>query len=302
MKISLCICTFNNYKTLNRCLQALENQTEDNSSFEVLVLDNTSENISIKDTEYIDICKNLCNKKQNYRYIHEKLNGEAAARNRCVDHAKGDLLYFIDDDLILEKNSISNCIAKFESIENLGALGGKVIADFQGNKIPEWLGKLQLSMLSSVDFGEEDITLNQHKDPIWIVGANMCFLSSCFKNGLRFDENLGRKGSSCILLSGVECKVIAAVQKRFKVIYTPNCLGYHLIPKERLNQDWFIKRAAWQSISDVIAGNSFMKELQGLDLWIQHNIKVLFQDCEDEIAFTRKLNLIQALVFKFLSQ
>lgn len=64
MKISLCICTFNNYKTLNRCLQALENQTEDNSSFEVLVLDNTSENISIKDTEYIDICKNLCNKKQ----------------------------------------------------------------------------------------------------------------------------------------------------------------------------------------------------------------------------------------------
>jgi glycosyltransferase involved in cell wall biosynthesis len=301
MKLSLCICTFNNHKTLNRCLKALGNQTEESSSFEVLVLDNTSENSIIKDSEYIDACKNLCDKNENYRYIYEKIDGEAAARNRCIDYAKGELIYFIDDDLILEKDSISNCIEKFQSTDNLGALGGKVIADFQGEVIPEWVGDLQLNMLSSVDFGEEDIILNQHKDPIWIVGANMCFLSSCFENGLRFDENLGRKGSSNILLSGVECKLIAAVQKSFKVMYTADCCGHHLIPKERLNQDWFIKRAAWQSISDVISRNNCMKEIEGLDSWIELNINILFEHSLDENTFTKKLNLIKALTFKFLS-
>lgn len=301
MKISLCICTFNNYKTLNQCLKALENQTADNSLFDVLVLDNTSKSTTHKDKEFIDICKNICNKKTNYRYIHEELNGEAAARNRCIDYAKGELIYFIDDDLILEKDSISNCIEKFQSTDNLGALGGKVIADFQGEIIPEWLGDLQLNMLSSVDFGEKDIILNRHKDPIWIVGANMCFLSSCFENGLRFDENLGRKGSSNILLSGVECKMIAAVQKSFKVMYTADCCGYHLIPKERLNQDWFIKRASWQSISDVIAKNSFASGIDELDYWIENNINLLFDKSQGKDLFSKKLVLIQSLIYKLLS-
>ena len=301
MKISLCICTFNNYKTLNQCLEALENQTVDNSLFEVLVLDNTSKSAIIEDEEYIDICKNICNKKANYRYIHEELDGEAAARNRCVDHAKGELLYFIDDDLILESKSIYNCILKFKSIKDLGALGGKVIADFQNSAIPKWIGDLQLSMLSSVDFGEKDIILNEHKDPIWIVGANMCLLASCFKDGLRFDENLGRKGSSGLLLSGVECKLIGEIQKRFNVLYTPDCQGSHLIPSERLNQEWFLKRAAWQSVSDVIARNSFLNQVDDLELWIKSNINLLFKDTQGKDSSSKKLILIQALIYKLLS-
>lgn len=301
MKLSLCICTFNNYKILNQCLEALSDQTADKSLFEVLVLDNTSKNVQVKDGQYIDICKNICDKKANYRYIYEELNGEAQARNRCIDHAKGELIYFIDDDLILESESIKNCILKFKSIKNLGALGGKVTADFQGNEIPEWLGDLQLNMLSSVNFGEEDIMLNQHKDPIWIVGANMCFLASCFKDGLRFDENLGRKGSSGLLLSGVECKLIGELRKRFNVLYTPDCEGNHLIPSDRLNQEWFIKRAAWQSISDVIAKNSFASDINGLDLWIKSNINLLCEETEDKKLFEKKIVLIQALIFKLLS-
>lgn len=301
MKVSLCICTFNNYKTLNRCLEALKNQTEDNSSFEVLVLDNTKKNVAIKDVEYVGICKNLCDKNENYRYIYEELDGEAQARNRCIDYANGELIYFIDDDLILEKESISNCIAKFQFTDNLGALGGKVIADFGGNAIPEWLGDLQLSMLSSVNFGDQDIILNQHKDPVWIVGANMCFDSSCFENGLRFDETLGRRGSSGILLSGVECKMIAAIQKSLKVMYTADCCGHHLIPIERLNQDWFIKRAAWQSISDVIMKNSFTKGVNGVDSWIESNINLLHEKTEDKDSFSKKLVLIQAFIYKLLS-
>jgi glycosyltransferase involved in cell wall biosynthesis len=301
MKVSLCICTFNNYKSLNRCLEALKNQTEDISSFEVLVLDNTRKNVAIKDVEYIDICKNLCNKNENYRYIYEELDGESQARNRCIDHANGELVYFIDDDLILEKESISNCIAKFQSTCNLGALGGKVIADFGGNEIPEWLGDLQLSMLSSVNFGKRDIILNQHKDPVWIVGANICFASSCFENGLRFDEALGRKGSSGVLLSGAECKMIATIQKNFKVMYTADCCGHHLISRERLNQDWFVKRAAWQSISDVIAKNCFTMDIDGVDSWIENNINLLHEKTEDKDSFSKKLVLIQALIYQLLS-
>jgi len=295
MKLSLCICTKNNYSILNRCLKSLENQTISRSDFEVIILDN-----STHPNEALIKCKEICNK-QNYRYIFQKTSGLSGARNTCIDLAKHELIYFIDDDLILDNNALLNCITKFNHIENLGVLGGKVSPDFQEEEVPDWLGQDQLHALSTIDFGGKDIILNFSKENVWLVGANMCFRKSCFETGLRFREDLGRKTSSKILLSGEECEVIRAVQKKHLALYTADCAGKHLIDKDRLKQDWFVSRSAWQSVSDIFNQELWIEELQGADLFIEKNISLLFKKNLSKEEFNKKINLVRLLTFNLLN-
>lgn len=295
MKLSLCVCTRNNYSTLNRSLKSIKNQTIAKSDFEVIVLDNSS-----CPNKHLIKCKKIC-QEENYRYIFQKTSGLSGARNACIDLAKHELIYFIDDDLILDNNALLNCIIKFNNIENLGVLGGKVSADFQGEKIPDWLGQDQLNALSIIDFGSEDIIVNFSKENIWLVGANMCFRKSCFETGLRFREDLGRKTSSKILLSGEECEVIRAVQKKHLALYTAGCAGKHLIDKDRLKQDWFISRSAWQSVSDIFNQELWIEELEGADLFIEKNISLLFEKNLTKEDFNKKINLVRLLTFNLLN-
>lgn len=295
MKLSLCICTKNNYSILNSCLESLKNQTISKSDLEVIVLDNSTES----DEDLIK-CKKICNK-QHYRYIFQETLGLSEARNACIDLAKHELIYFIDDDLILNKNALLNCIAKFNRIKNLGVLGGKVSPDFQGERKPEWLGQDQLHALSTIDFGSEDIILNHSQENVWLVGANMCFRKSCLEKSLRFREDLGRKTSSKVLLSGEECDVIKAVQRKHLVLYTPDCAGKHLINKDRLKQDWFLSRSAWQSVSDILNQELWMQQLDGADLFIEKNINLLFKKNLNKEEFNRKINLVRLLTFNLLN-
>ena len=100
MKISVVIPTFNREKHLNKCLSSLLLQKK--KPFEVLVIDNSDDKYGKKITDSLK-------KKFKEQNIHissfiNPINSGAIARNLGASKAKGDLIAFLDDDVLLDTN------------------------------------------------------------------------------------------------------------------------------------------------------------------------------------------------------
>jgi GT2 family glycosyltransferase len=61
-------------------------------------------------------------------YVHDPLlNGAAAARNRAMDLAKGDIWLFLDDDVELESDFIQRLLEGYEKYPSAGGISGIIV-------------------------------------------------------------------------------------------------------------------------------------------------------------------------------
>lgn len=88
MKISVVIPLYNKEKQIAHTLQSVFKQTF--QDFEVVIVDDGSTDGSVAEVE------KFCDSR--IRLIHQKNAGVAAARNRGIEEAKGDLIAFLDAD------------------------------------------------------------------------------------------------------------------------------------------------------------------------------------------------------------
>ena len=107
IKVSICVCTFNEHHYLYDCLCSLVNQNTSANNYEIVVLDNSS---NLNNNDYKK-CKELSQKYFNIKYIVKKTNGLSDARNECTKNASYDYLHFIDDDVKVENNFIESILS-----------------------------------------------------------------------------------------------------------------------------------------------------------------------------------------------
>lgn len=94
MSISVVIPTRNRTHKLRRTLDGLRAQTVSTGSFEVLVVDNAS-----SDDTPATVAGYL-GQAANWRYLQEPKPGAAAARNSGIRASQGEIVLFLDDDVI----------------------------------------------------------------------------------------------------------------------------------------------------------------------------------------------------------
>jgi glucosyl-dolichyl phosphate glucuronosyltransferase len=100
MNFSIIIPTFNREKHLLNCLNSILNQNK--LPTEVIVINNAKHD-KAKDT--FDFVKSRFDEKKiEIFYFNNEENSGAIARNLGVEKAKGDLIAFLDDDVVLDKN------------------------------------------------------------------------------------------------------------------------------------------------------------------------------------------------------
>ncbi len=111
-KISIIIPTFNSAKVLVRCLESLSNQTINNKNYEVIVVDDGS-NDNTKEVVA----------KYPVRYIYQHNRGPAAARNNGVMNAEGSIILFTDADCEPQPNWIEEMIKPMDNPQIAGVKG-----------------------------------------------------------------------------------------------------------------------------------------------------------------------------------
>jgi GT2 family glycosyltransferase len=112
--VSVIICTYNRHKCLDHCLKSIKRQNYQN--FEIIVVNGPSTD----DTE------NLLKKCKDIRVIQQKiLTGISAARNCGISMARGDIVAFIDDDAVADKNWLQSLVGGYHEA-TVGCVGGIV--------------------------------------------------------------------------------------------------------------------------------------------------------------------------------
>ncbi len=101
MVLSVVIPTFNRSEILQECLDALFRQDFPTYDYEVIVVDDGSRD------ETSQLLEKYLKKHRNFRFFHQKNQGQGIARNLGIQHAKGNIIVMIGDDIIVKENFLS---------------------------------------------------------------------------------------------------------------------------------------------------------------------------------------------------
>jgi len=231
MKVSVILCTFNRSATLPSALDSLVAQVLSPSvPWEIVVVDNNSSD------ETRATIERYCNRYPGrLRYLFEPQQGLSRARNAGIRAARGEIFAFLDDDVVADRDWLSNLTSALSDSVWAGA-GGRVVPP-EGFSPPHWLtlgGDMDLGgPLALFDLGMMPGDLKRAP-----FGANMAFRRSMFEKYGDFRVDLGRCGSS--LLSGEETEFanrLLAASERIR--YEPTAIVHHPVPAERLNEKYF---------------------------------------------------------------
>ncbi|MEZ4822199.1 MAG: glycosyltransferase family A protein [Ignavibacteria bacterium] len=122
--ISIIIPTFNRAKILDITLESCINQTYPKDLFEIIVVDNNSSDNTKQIVEKEFKIRGSCN-------IYLKKQGAHIARNTAAKLSESEVLYFTDDDMIADKDSLMNIVKPFDLDYNVAIVGGKVLPKWE---------------------------------------------------------------------------------------------------------------------------------------------------------------------------
>lgn len=176
--VSVIIPVFNDATRLKLCLAALENQTYPKSLYEVIVVDNDSDN-----NEEIEV---VVAEFGQAGVTSESTPGSYSARNKGISLAKGEILAFTDADCIPMSDWIEKGVKNLLQVDNCGLVAGKIEIFF---KNPAHLTMVEL--YESIMALPQKEFLEKHR---YGATANVFTLKSVIEQVGTFDATLKSSG------------------------------------------------------------------------------------------------------------
>jgi glucosyl-dolichyl phosphate glucuronosyltransferase len=240
-QISVIVCTYNRYDVLPDALVGLEQQTLPRAQYEVIVVDNSSDQAAQR---------RFWRRSQQKFAVTLKTQAElglSKARNAGLRSATTPLVAFIDDDAVASAAWLEALVRLFAEEPGAGIGGGPVAPIWPGAE-PPWLHPWLSGYFTIVDRGTSRRRLDEGE---WLAGTNIAFRRDLLEQAGGFDEALGRKGAC--LLSNEELEITRRIGALgYAPYYEPAALVHHRVHRERVSQAWLRRRAAWQAISNAL--------------------------------------------------
>lgn len=253
--LSIVLATYNRLASLQRTLPSLLGQSLTSSEWEVLIVDNASNDGT---SEWL---RENSGGWPNCQVLYEGRRGVNRARNTGISRARGRFIAFVDDDVTLHGQWAERLLNSFRaSSPSVAAIGGPVLARWE-TPPPAWCRPELWPALSLWDRGPQSVALNENE---YLIGTNWAIRAKVLAQLKGFEETLGRHGNC--LLSNDEI----GLQKRIRLAgymlkYHPQLKVYHRIPAQRLTRTFFRRRFFWQGVA-----NARMARLHGeprANLW-----------------------------------
>ncbi len=117
--ISVIVPVYKVEQYLSQCVDSILNQSYDN--LEIILVDDGSPD------RCPEMCDGYAQKDSRIRVIHKKNGGLSDARNKGIDVAKGDYLYFVDSDDCISEGSVEYLYHLIKKYDAEVAIGGMAI-------------------------------------------------------------------------------------------------------------------------------------------------------------------------------
>jgi glucosyl-dolichyl phosphate glucuronosyltransferase len=185
--VTVIVCTYNRAHYLPTCLESLSRQQCD-CSFEVLVVDNNSSDNTP------EVLEQWCLKDARFRTTREPRVGLSAAKNTGVRLARGRLLLFTDDDVVLDRDWMRAYVDFFARRGQDSKIAGGPIVPIPHDlgQWPDWFDSCALVDLGLLDHGHErPLGIREY---VW--GANMAIPAVHFGRFGPWNETVGRRGDA----------------------------------------------------------------------------------------------------------
>lgn len=250
--LTILLCTYNRAKLLKALLDELINQVTDlnRNDIEILLIDNNSND------ETKNVVQNFQKTCNFLIYEFEGRQGLAKARNKGLVIAKGKVIVFIDDDIVLEKTWLSEILISLKMYP-YKAFGGRVIPLWEKEK-PNYInlsGTFAISqkVFPAHDNGNSEKIYPINKEETNPIGANMWFYKELFEKYGEFREDLGRVG-----YGGIPCEDTEFCSRLLKnkeiILYYPKAIVYHPVSTYRMSKEFIRSWHYRNGISSVRKG------------------------------------------------
>lgn len=235
MKASILIPTYGSRLQYLRdelaCLQALDFPSDE---FEIIVIDNGPGSDVAKISEEFNK-----NGKHPILCIKETKPGLGEARHAGAHAARGEILVYLDDDVLLAPDWLKWMLEPYQD-SKVASVGGKVVLKTEAEP-PSWINHFNPVALSALDFGDKTIEL-VHPHAPW--GCNMSVRKSVLYAVGGFNPDFfgdpKYKWWTGDGESGLATKIYAA---GYKIIYEPKAWLHHRIPASRFTEQYFYQRS-----------------------------------------------------------
>ena len=233
--VSVVICTYNRAESLRETLESLASQdVKHQLSYEIIVVDNNSKDNTRQMVEEFQTRNGHA-----VQYVFEKKQGVSYARNTGIRCAKGEIIAYLDDDVIADSYWLEAMWTCFQETK-ADAVGSKVLRKWNSDQ-PNWYSEEIGGCLISQDLGPKRVKCSSKRQHL--VGASIAFRKDVFERCGIFREELGRRGDE--LVGGEDSELYKRLLKENQlVMYEPNAVVHHKIEPERLTKIYF-KRWFW---------------------------------------------------------
>jgi GT2 family glycosyltransferase len=211
MKLSVVIPTHDRPGTLRNTLAALGEQTLPASDFEVIVVDDGSDESHRREVRAL---------REAFRFtlIEKEQGGLASARNRGADRAQGDTLHFLDDDVIPAADSLEQHLAthadQAQPVAVVGALPFPPHVEMNA-----FLWYIERS--GHYDLYKHPRKYPGGKPPMPPMNGNSSISRELFNRIGKYDESFRQYGSEDLELG------YRLARSGVRFVYNPRAVGYH---------------------------------------------------------------------------
>jgi glycosyltransferase involved in cell wall biosynthesis len=209
LSVSVVICTLNRENPLIHVLQLLKSQTI--KPMEILVIDQSSDHLPSTRTY-------LQENKDHLRYFSLSQPSTTAARNLAIKEVRGDLILFLDDDVLFYPSLIQAHLDNYQD-PNIGAVTGKVLYDGSRENDWPWAARITSSGKYLRNF-----TTNQKCSVPTLYGCNMSILKRVIEQVGRFDLNYWGN------FLWEEVDYAMQIRKQgYQILYAPEAAVFHVM-------------------------------------------------------------------------
>ncbi|WP_406825677.1 glycosyltransferase family 2 protein [Pedobacter sp. KACC 23697] len=235
--VSVIIPTYNRALFIKQTLESFVLQNYPNM-LEIIVVNNNSTDHTLA------VIKELSAKYPIIKYYEEQRQGVHYARNTAIQYAKGEVLYYTDDDMIADPDLLTNLLQTFEVNDKIAVVSGRVLPKWAITP-PNWILKYCLNAHLSLNLDETPLIISDQM--INIFSCHEAILKEAIIKAGGFNPE-NTKGEW--IGDGETGLSIKLLNLGYLQAYNGSSIIRHIIPETRMTQRYLNKRFANQANCD----------------------------------------------------